>query len=157
MVLVFAESPRGNLKKTAFEAVTYGKKVADLLGTTCVALTLGKVNDAGELGRYGAARVLNVSGPALDHFDSQTFAAAIADVAKNNGASVVVTSHTSTGKSVAGRLAVRLNAGLVSGVNSLRAGRECPAGEKIGVFGQSHCRIRSEQRGQGAVAYGQCR
>lgn len=119
MVLVFAESPRGNLKKAAFEAVTYGKKVADLLGTTCAALTLGNVNGAGELGRYGAARVLNVSGPALDHFDSQTWAAAIADVAKNNSATVVVTSHTSTGKSVAGRLAVRLNAGLVSGVNGL--------------------------------------
>ena len=119
MVLVFAESPRGNLKKTAFEAVTYGKKVADLLGTTCAALTLGKVADAGQLGRYGAAKVFNVPDAALDHFDSQTFAAAIADVAKNNGATVVVTSHTATGKSVAGRLAVRLNAGLVSGVNGL--------------------------------------
>ncbi len=119
MVLVFAESPRGNLKKTAFEAVTYGKKVADLLGTTCVALTLGKVNDAGELGRYGAGKVLHVADAALDHFDSQAYAAAIADVAKSNGATVIITSHTSTGKSVAGRLAVRLNAGLVSGVNSL--------------------------------------
>lgn len=119
MVLVFAESPRGNLKKMAFEAVTYGKKVADLLGTTCVALTLGKVNDAGELGRYGAGKVLHVADAALDHFDSQAYAAAIADVAKSNGATVIITSHTSTGKSVAGRLAVRLNAGLVSGVNSL--------------------------------------
>jgi len=49
MVLVFAESPRGTLKKAAFEAVTYGKKTADLLGTTCVALTLGTVKNAGEL------------------------------------------------------------------------------------------------------------
>ena len=32
MVLVFAESPRGQFKKTALEAVTYGKKVAELLG-----------------------------------------------------------------------------------------------------------------------------
>jgi electron transfer flavoprotein alpha subunit len=119
MVLVFAESPRGNLKKAAFEAVTYGKKVADSLGTSCVALTLGSVKDAGELGRYGASRVLNVADAALNNFDSQTYAAAIADVAKSNGASVIITSHTSTGKSVAGRLAVRLNAGLVSGVSSL--------------------------------------
>ena len=119
MVLIFAESPRGNLKKAAFEAVTYGKKVAALLGTDCVALTLGPVKDAGELGRYGASRVLNVADAAFGSFDSQTYAAAIADVAKSNGASVVITSHTSTGKSVAGRLAVRLGAGLVSGVNSL--------------------------------------
>ena len=119
MVLVFAESPRGNLKKAALEAVTYGKKVADLLGTKCVAVTLGAVKDAGELGRYGASRVLNVADAALNNFDSQTYAAAIADVAKSNGAAVVIVSHTSSGKSVAGRLADRLNAGLVSGVNAL--------------------------------------
>ena len=119
MVLVFAESPRGNLKKAAFEAVTYGKKVADLLGVPCTALTAGKVNDAGELGRYGASSVLHATGASLDNFDSQACAAAIAEVAKNKGATVIITSHTSTGKSIAGRLAVRLNAGLVSGVNSL--------------------------------------
>lgn len=119
MVLVFAESPRGVLKKAAFEAVTYGKKTADLLGTTCVALTLGPVQNAGELGVYGASRVLNVADKAFEHFDSQAIAAAIASVAKKEGATVIVLSHTSTGKSLAGRLSVRLDAGLVSGVNSL--------------------------------------
>ncbi len=119
MVLVFAESPRGHFKKSAFEAVTYGKKIAELLGTSCTALVLGAVNDAGELGRYGASKVLHIADAAFDQFDSQTVTAAIAEVAKNNGANVVVLSHTSTGKSVAGRLAVRLNAGLVSGVNGL--------------------------------------
>lgn len=119
MVLVFAESPRGQFKKAAFEAVTYGKKTADLLGAPCVALTLGTVKDAGELGRYGASRVLNIADASYDHFDSQAYAAAIADVAKSNGATVVVLSHSSTGKSLAGRAAVRLSAGLVSGVNSL--------------------------------------
>jgi electron transfer flavoprotein alpha subunit len=121
MVLVFAESPRGQFKKAAFEAVTYGKKTADLLGTSCVALTLGEVKDAGELGRYGASRVLNISDASYGHFDSQAYAAAIADVAKSNGATVVVLSHSSTGKSLAGRVAVRLGAGLVSGVSSLPA------------------------------------
>ena len=134
MVLVFAESPRGQFKKTAFEAVTYGKKVADLLGTTCVALTLGTAKDAGELGRYGASRVLHVADAAFDNFDSQACAAAIAEIAKANSATVIVLSHTSTGKSVAGRLAVRLNAGLVSGVNSLPAGNEANLRVKKSVF-----------------------
>lgn len=119
MVLVFAESPRGQFKKAAFEAVTYGKKLADQQGVACVALCLGTVKDAGTLGKYGAARVLHVADASYDQFDSQAAAAAISEVAKNNGATVVVLSHTSTGKSLAGRVAVRLNAGLVSGVNSL--------------------------------------
>ena len=134
MVLVFAESPRGQFKKAAFEAVTYGKKVADLLGSSCVALTLGTLKDAGELGRYGASKVLNIADVAFDQFDSQSVAAAIAEVAKNNGATVVITSHTSTGKSVAGRLAVRLNGGLVSGVNALPTGNEAALRVKKSVF-----------------------
>ncbi len=120
MVLVFAETPKGHLKKSAFEAVTYGKKVADMLGTTCAALTLGtNVEGSDELGRYGAARVLNVAQADLNNFDSQTYTVAIADIATQNGATVVVLAHTSTGKAIAGRLAVRLKAGLVSGVNGL--------------------------------------
>lgn len=134
MVLVFAESPRGQFKKAAFEAVTYGKKVADMLGTSCVALSLGSAKDAGELGRYGASRVLQVSDASFDQFDSQAFAAAIAEVAKANNATVLVLSHTSTGKSVAGRVAVRLNAGLVSGANSLPSGNASALRVKKTVF-----------------------
>ncbi len=120
MVLVFAESPRGHFKKTAFEAVTYGKKAADLLGTTCVAVTLGaNVTGAEELGRYGASRVLQVADARLDNADSQAYTAVLAEVARQNNAVLIVLSHTSTGKAIAGRLSVRLNAGLVSGVNSL--------------------------------------
>ena len=120
MVLVFAESPNGHIKKTAQEAVSYGAKAAAAMNTECVALTLGtNVADAGSLGTFGAKRVLNVANAALNQLDSAVFAQVIADVAKQLGAQLVVVSHTSTGKSVAGRIAVRLNAGIVSGVNTL--------------------------------------
>ncbi len=120
MVLIFAESPRGHLKKAAFEAVTFGKKLANSLGTNCVAVCFGSnISNAGELGKYGADRVLNLPDTDLDHFDSQMYATVLASVAGQLGATVVITSHTSTGKSLAGRLSVRLNAGLVSGANNL--------------------------------------
>jgi len=134
MVLVFAESQRGHLKKAALEAVTYGKKVADLMGTSCVALTLGAVNGADELGRYGASRVLNTSNATFDNFDSQTYSAAIAQVAKENDATVIILSHTSTGKAIAGRLSVRLHAGLVSGVNGLPTVKDGALSVKKSVF-----------------------
>ena len=67
-ILIYAESAEGKFKKVAFELASYGKKVADLLGTQCVALTLGTVNNAGELGRYGAGRVLGAPfGHGSDH------------------------------------------------------------------------------------------
>ncbi|MBK6930773.1 MAG: electron transfer flavoprotein subunit alpha/FixB family protein [Saprospirales bacterium] len=120
MVLVYAESPGGQFKKSAFEAVTYGKKVAGLLGTSCVAVVLGaNASGAGELGRYGASRVVQVADAALDHFDSQVYAAVLSAAARELQAGVLILNHTSGGKSIAGRLAVRLQAGLVSGVNGL--------------------------------------
>lgn len=122
MVLVYTESPRGHFKKSAYEAVTYGKKVAELTGTQCVALVLGtEVQQAETLGRYGASKVLHLNDAAYNAFDSQNYAAAIAGVAQQTGATTIILAHSSTGKSIAGRLAVRLNAGLVSGVNALPA------------------------------------
>lgn len=120
MVLVFAETPNGQIKKAAHEAVTYGAKAAQALGTECVALTLGSnVNNAGSLGANGAKKVLNVADASLNQMDSAVYANVIAQVAKQLGAQLVILSHTSTGKAVAGRLAVRLDAGIVSGVNAL--------------------------------------
>jgi electron transfer flavoprotein alpha subunit len=116
-VLVFAESPKGNFKKTAFEAVTYGSKIAKALGTECHALTIGTVNNGGQLGQYGANAVHNVTG--VDAFDSQVFSTIIAEAAKQVGAKVVILSHSSNGKALAGRLSVRLGAGMVSGANAL--------------------------------------
>jgi electron transfer flavoprotein alpha subunit len=116
-VLVFAESPKGNFKKTAFEAVTYGSKIAKALGTQCHALTIGTVNNGGQLGQYGANAVHNVAG--VDAFDSQVISTIIAEAAKQVGAKVVILSHSSNGKALSGRVAVRLGAGMVSGANAL--------------------------------------
>lgn len=119
MVLVFAETQNGQFKKAAFELVTYGYKTAQTLGTECAALVLGTATGAESLGQYGASKVYHVADAALDKFDSQVCAAVIAAAAEKIGADTVVVGHTSTGKSILGRLAVRMNAGSVSGVNAV--------------------------------------
>jgi electron transfer flavoprotein alpha subunit len=116
-VLVFAESLSGSIKKAALEAVTYGHKVAQSLGTDCIALTIGKSEGAAALGQYGASKVYNVA--ASDDFDAQVYAAVISNAATKLGADVVIFAHSSSGKSVAGRVAVRMEAGLVSAVISV--------------------------------------
>ncbi len=119
MVLIFAESQKGQFRKTAFEAVTFGYKTAQSLGVECAALVLGSAENAAELGKYGAGRVLHVADAGLDTFDSQVYAAVIADAVRQTGAKVVVLSATANGKALLGRLAVRLDAGSVAGVNTL--------------------------------------
>ena len=56
-VLVYTELDNGTFKKTALEAVSYGKGIADAMGTTVTAVSLGSGN-ADALGSYGAAKVL---------------------------------------------------------------------------------------------------
>ncbi len=118
-VLVFAEATQGQFKKAAFEALTYGRQTAELLGTACHALVLGPADNLAQLGRYGAQKVWHVTHDHLASFDSQSWAAAIAQAAEKTGASVVIMSHTSTGKSIAGRVAIRLGAGSVSGASQV--------------------------------------
>lgn len=119
MVLVFAEHTKGVFKKAAFEAVTYGAKTAQALGTECVALALGEADNLGQLGIYGASKVYQIKSDHLQQFDSQTYTTAIAKAAEHLGASVVVLNHSSTGKSIVGRLAVNMKAGSVAGANAL--------------------------------------
>jgi len=119
MVLVYTEAHNGQFKKAALEAVTYGNKTAQAMGTQCVALVIGSADNPASLGQYGATEVVTVSHSNLAHFDSQTYANAISQVAQSKGAKVVILTHTSTGKSLAGRLAVRLNAGVVSAANTI--------------------------------------
>jgi len=117
-VLVLAESPKGMFKKAAFEAVHYGHKAAQSLGGDCIALVIGAAENAGVLGTYGASKVIQIadySGGA----DASAYANIIAQVASQVGAHTVVVNHSSTGKSVAGRVAVRMDAGIASQVNAV--------------------------------------
>lgn len=118
-VLVYIESPKGKIKKTGYEVAYYGSKVAQGLGTDCIALFIGKTNDPGSVGLYGVKKVIHVNSSIEPDFDGQAFAAVISQVAENQGAKTVILSNTSAGKSLTGRIAVRMNAGNVSGANAL--------------------------------------
>ena len=66
-VLIFADQADGHIKKTSFEALTYGAKVAEQLGTTAEALVFGTVDtDLSTLGNYGIKKVHHVANTALN-------------------------------------------------------------------------------------------
>ncbi|NRA50442.1 MAG: electron transfer flavoprotein subunit alpha/FixB family protein [Phaeodactylibacter sp.] len=119
MVLVFAETQKGQFKKAAFELTYYGYQTAQALGTACAALVLGAAEGAEELGKYGASKVYHINDASLDTFDSQVYTKVIAAAAEKAGANVIVVGHTSTGKSLLGRLAVKMSAGSVPAVNAV--------------------------------------
>ena len=119
-VFIFLDQSEGHIKKSSFEAASYGAKVAELLGTTAEAIVLGNVaDDLSALGNYGIKKVHTVKNAALDHVDAQVFTKIIADVAKAIDAKVIIFSNNFNGKAIAPRLSVRLKAGLVSGAVAL--------------------------------------
>lgn len=118
-ILVYAENHKGSFKKTAYEAVFYGKQIAQQQGTECIALVIGDASQAGVLGKYGADRVVHISDAKAAQFDSQVYAAAISEAAQSLGAHTVVMTNSADGKALLGRVGVRLEAGTVSGVTAL--------------------------------------
>lgn len=119
-VLIFLDQSEGHIKKSSFEAASYGAKIAELTGTTAEAIVLGNVaDDLAGLGNYGIKKVHTVKNAALDQVDAQVFAKIIAEAAKAIDAKVVIFSNNFNGKAIAPRLSVRLKAGLVSGAVAL--------------------------------------
>lgn len=119
-VLIFAESSEGKFKKAVFEAVVYGRKVADMLGTkavaVCAAALLLNDEQLAELSKYGANEVV-----ALTLTDAQPIAVAegVAAVANEINAKVIVISNNYTGKAITPFIAIKLKASVASGVVSL--------------------------------------
>jgi electron transfer flavoprotein alpha subunit len=119
-VLIFIDTADGHVKKASLEAMSYGAKVAEQLGTHAEGLVLGNVSeDLSALGQYGVAKVHQVKNDALNHLDAQVYTKVIAQVAEATGATVIVFSNNVDGKAIAPRLSARLKAGLVSGAVAL--------------------------------------
>ena len=121
MVVVYTESEGGKFKKTAFEAVSYAKGVADMLGTGVTAVSVNG-GDASELGKYGANKVLEVSDSGLDRFNPEAYSDIVSAAAKQENATVVVVTSTADSKFMAPLVAVELGAGYVPNVTELPSG-----------------------------------
>lgn len=112
-VLVFADSSEGKFKKTAFEVVSYGKKVSEQLGTDIVVLTIN-ASDTSLLYTYGAEKVLSVSNDSLKTFNAKQYASTITEVATAEKATVVILDSSINGLYVAPIVSVNLEAGYAS-------------------------------------------
>jgi electron transfer flavoprotein alpha subunit len=119
-ILIFADQAQGKIKKAALEAVQYGAKVAEQLGTTATALVLGPVEAAEleTLGNYGAQKVLHAADARLHEVESTVFTKIIAEAAGKESSKVIIFPQNFDGKAIAPRVSARLKAGLVSGAIS---------------------------------------
>jgi len=117
-VLVFADSSEGKFKKSAFEVVSYGKKVAEQLDSNVVAVTIN-VADASDLYKYGAEKVVSVSNNQLATFNAKGVASVLQQVAEKEKSTVVIIDSSVNGLYMAPIVAVNLKAGYASNVVAL--------------------------------------
>lgn len=113
-VLVYVENIEGKFKKSTFESVSYAYDIAQKTGGVLTAISIGNVQESSlaELGKYGVSKVLYVNNEQLKTFVNQAYASIIAEAAKQSGAKTVVVSNTFSGRGLAPRIAVKLEAGL---------------------------------------------
>lgn len=116
-VLVFADASEGKFKKTAFEVVSYGKKVAEQLGSNMVVLTING-GDVSELYTFGAENVVEVKND-LTSFNAKAYASIIKQVAEAKSAKTIIIDSSIDGFTVAPLVAVALEAGYASNVVAL--------------------------------------
>ena len=120
-VLVFTENWDGKFKKLSFELASYASKVAEMLSTNAVALSIGNV-DEGELkklGNYGIQKIISINQESLKILDNQAYTNVIAEIARKEGSNVIVLSNNNMGKGLAPRLSVNLKAAIGAGVSKL--------------------------------------
>jgi electron transfer flavoprotein alpha subunit len=143
-VLVYTENWDGKFKKLSFELVSYASKVAELLGGSVTAISIGKVEEEAlaALGNYGAARVLSADGGKAGGLDNQLYTSIIAAAAEKTGARAIILSHNNTGKALAPRLAVKLGAGQASGVTALPESADPFIVSKKVFSGKAFARVR---------------
>jgi electron transfer flavoprotein alpha subunit len=110
-VLVVAEQVDSHVSKPTLELLTLARRLGDP-----VAVVFGETDDAvaKTLGEYGATRVLFVADSAVTEYLVAPKAEALAQIAAGVDPVAVLISSTPEGNEIAGRLAVRLESGLIT-------------------------------------------
>ncbi|HET9561678.1 MAG TPA: electron transfer flavoprotein subunit alpha/FixB family protein [Propionibacteriaceae bacterium] len=110
-VLIVAEQVDSHVSKPALELLTLARRLGDP-----VAVVFGETDEtvAKTLGEYGATRVLFVADSSLAEYLIAPKAEALAQVAADMDLAAILITSTPEGKEIAGRLAVKLESGLIT-------------------------------------------
>jgi electron transfer flavoprotein alpha subunit len=120
-ILIYTENREGKFGKATLELVSCATRFAKDINTFVVAISIGNVakEELLRLGQYGATKIFTVTGDIFSNRDDQAYSGIIAQAALKVEATIVLMANNFTGKALAPRIAVKLNAGLGSGILGL--------------------------------------
>jgi electron transfer flavoprotein alpha subunit len=135
-VLVFIEEKNGALKRTSAEALT----AAMATGASVVGAAIGSGVTPEMVAPYGLTNLVHIRHALLERHSSQAMAHAISQCAVAEGCDALFFAANAAGKEIAPRVAVRLNAALISdaveivgGSSSIRVKRPVFAGKALDI------------------------
>ncbi|MHB1139378.1 MAG: electron transfer flavoprotein subunit alpha/FixB family protein [Microthrixaceae bacterium] len=114
-IWVFAEASEGKVSNTTLEILTKARELAD----TVEVVTAFGADVAGDAGAHGATKVFNVPGTEGKLLGAPIAAAIAAAVEAGNGPDAVLLATSYTGRDVAGRLSVKVDAPVITNVVDL--------------------------------------
>jgi len=120
-VWVFAEQKEGRIANVTLELLCEGRKLADTLGEPLCAMLLGAnvAKLARDLICFGADKVYLAQSPQLAVFIEDSFTEVITGLIKKHKPNIVLLGATSIGRSLAPRVASRLETGLTADCTGL--------------------------------------
>ena len=120
-IFVVVEQRAGHIQKVTYELIGEATKLARDLGEDVVAVLLGKdiTKQAQTLVEYGAAKVLVVDNPVLEHYTTEPYTKAVHYIIKKFNPNIVLYGASSIGRDVAPRVAGRVHTGLTADCTGL--------------------------------------
>ncbi|MFZ9471134.1 MAG: electron transfer flavoprotein subunit alpha/FixB family protein [Candidatus Nanopelagicaceae bacterium] len=112
-IFVFIDHVDGVVAKTASELLTLARSIGE--AHAVIAGTATELNSATDvLNKFGAQKITLLESAEINSHPSSAIASAFADLAKTKGAKAIILPSTARGKEIAGRMAVRLESGIIT-------------------------------------------
>lgn len=120
-VWVYAEEKKGQISNVTYELLGAGRKLADSLDTdlTCVLIGNGVTELAKNAFYYGADKVILTDDPQLSDFNDESNSDILVQMINNYKPEILLIGATTYGRSLAPRVASRLNTGLTADCTGL--------------------------------------
>ncbi|MEE8618857.1 MAG: electron transfer flavoprotein subunit alpha [Dehalococcoidales bacterium] len=118
-VWVFAEQRDGKLKSVAYELLSKGRELAEVLKTDLSAVCFGHGIDVNQLTAYGADKVYFVDSPELAGNQEDLYTQQLVELIQQHKPEIVLAGATSLGRAFIPRVAAILKTGLTADCTGL--------------------------------------
>lgn len=119
-VWVIGEQKDGVIHGVTHELITWGRALADDLGTYLACVMLGEeIEDLEDLTKRGVDKVFFIKDPSLKKFLPRPYANAITELAKEEKPDIIVAAATTTGRTIMPLVAYKLQTGLTADCTEL--------------------------------------